>query len=243
MSETTVLQEARVVLVETSHSGNLGSAARAMKTMGLKHMVLVRPKALINDEARALATSAVDVLENAVIVASVDEALSGCAFSLAATARPREHSPTVFDARSGMQEAVRRATDGPSALVFGNETYGLSNEDAQRCQGIVHIPTSGEMSSLNLAQAVQVLCYEMRMAAGGGAIASPAGGIDRAARIDEVEGLVQHAADVMAKVGFFDPDEPKRLLPRLRRLASRAQMEREEVNILRGLLGAVAKKI
>ena len=158
------LDRVRIVLIGTSHSGNIGAAARAMKVMGLTHLVLVAPRALVDDQARRRATGAVDLVERATTVATLDQALAGCAFAVAATARSRQLSPDVVDARNAAAELAGAAAHADVAIVFGNETSGLSNEDARRCQLLAHIPASADFSSLNLAAAVQVFAYELRMA-------------------------------------------------------------------------------
>ena len=230
----------RFVLSETSHSGNLGGAARALKTMGFQHLGLVAPRCAIDATAHALASGADDVLQGATRYPDLDAALADCVYTVAATARPREHSPEVSDARAAALRLAEAAARGPVALVFGNETSGLSNRDIQRCDALAHIPANPAYSSLNLAAAVQVFAYEMRMACGA-SVPAAAGDADRAATRGEVEMLLLHAEQVLGQIGFFDPRNPKRLLQRLRRLASRARLENEEVNILRGVLNWVAR--
>ncbi len=239
------LARVRIVLVETSHPGNIGAAARAMKVMGLTRLTLVAPRVPIDDEAMRRASGAADVLEQARIVDTLDAALEGYAFAVAATARPRQLSPDVSDARSAALRLASMAATEDVAIVFGNETSGLTNEQARRCQLLAHIPASEGYSSLNLAAAVQVFAYELRMAllspSDLAALTQPGGVLDVPARLDEVEGLLQHCETALAEIGFYDPANPKRLMPRLRRLFSRARLEREEVNILRGILGAATR--
>lgn len=230
-----LLSRVRCVLVETAHPGNLGAAARALKTMGLSDLVLVAPRCERDGEAQARASGADDVLARARIEPTLEAALADCVLAVAATARPREHSPDVRDARGAAAEMVARATAGPVALVFGNETFGLTNEQVRRCDRLAHIPANPEYSSLNLGAAVQVFAYELRMAVDAG-IPAPAGDTDQPATRAEIEGLLAHAEKTLAAVGFHDPANPKRLIPRLARLAARARLEREEVNILRGVL-------
>ena len=190
-------------------------------------------------------SGASDVLEQAAIVDTLDAALEGCAFAVAATARPRQLSPDVTDARSAAVKLAANALNEDVAIVFGNETSGLTNEQARRCQLLAHIPANEGYSSLNLAAAVQVFAYELRMAlltpADLSAITQPGGVLDVPARLDEVEGLLQHCETALVEIGFHDPANPKRLMPRLRRLFSRARLEREEVNILRGILNAATR--
>jgi tRNA/rRNA methyltransferase len=189
--------------------------------------------------AEARASGADDVLAAARVVGSLQEALSGTLFAAALTARRRELSLPVADARSAAGQAVAWTGQGEVAVVFGNETSGLSNEELALCHLPVTIPANPAFSSLNLAAAVQILCYELRLAAGG-ALPTPAGEAV-AASFDEVERLHAHLERVMVKVDFLDPANPRRLLPRLRRLFGRARLEREEVAILRGFLTAVDK--
>ncbi|MBL8376233.1 MAG: RNA methyltransferase [Burkholderiales bacterium] len=230
----------RFVLVGTSHPGNVGSAARAIKTMGFTRLALAARRCEPGEVARSLASGADDVLAARAEHASLAEALTDCVFCVAATARPREISAPVHDARSAALALAAAAAHGPVALVFGNETSGLANEEVRLCNAVAHIPANPAYSSLNLAAAVQVFAYEMRMALDC-AIPQPAGDHDAPATRAEVEGLISQAERVLAAIGFFDPANPKRLLPRLRRLAARSRLEREEINILRGMLAHAAK--
>lgn len=234
------LANIRIVLVETSHPGNIGSAARAMKTMGLGSLVLVAPKCYPGAEAKALASGADDVLGAMRIVDTLADALADCVFAVAASARPRDISPEVLDARRAAERLVMTGAGGPVALVFGNETSGLSSDDVRRCGAVAHIPANPDYSSLNLAAAVQVFAYELRMAVESG-VPGPGGNQDVPATHVEIEQLIAHAEKTLADLGFFDPANPKRLLPRLRRLAGKARLEREEINILRGMLAAAAR--
>ncbi len=238
MEET--LSRIRVVLVRTSHPGNIGAAARAMKTMGLADLRLVTPERFPAPEAEWMASNASDVLARAKVHAELTEAIQDCVAAYALSARPREWSLEVLPARDAALEAVARAADGPVALVFGSEKAGLTNEELLACQRLVHIPANPSYSSLNVAQAVQVLCYETRVAAGGGAVRPRR--TEAMATVEDVEALYAHLERAATDSGFFDPADPKRLRERFRRLFSRAGMEREEVNILRGLLKALEKK-
>ena len=239
------LGRVRIVLVETSHPGNIGAAARAMKVMGLAHLTLVAPRAPVDDQAMRRASGAADLLEQARMVDTLDAALEGCAFAVAATARPRQLSPEVTDARGAAARLAETVALSDVAIVFGNETSGLSNEHARRCQMLAHIPASAGYSSLNLAAAVQVFAYELRMAllnpADLAALTHPGGVLDVPARLDEIEGLMRHCETALAEIGFYDPANPKRLLPRLRRLFSKARLEHEEVNVIRGILNAATR--
>jgi tRNA/rRNA methyltransferase len=233
------LSRIRVVLSRPSHPGNIGAAARALKTMGLARLSLVRPKAFPHAEARAMATGARDVLEAARVCTTLDEALAGTTLSIAMSARKRELSHPPLDARAAAQELVRAAGRGEVALVFGNETVGLSNQEVMRCSHIARIPVDPGYASLNLAQAVQVMAYEVRMAAQVPQKAAPgrkAGpGIELATH-EEIENFYVHLERSLYASGFLHPRYPRKLMDRLRRLFAKARLERVEVNILRGML-------
>jgi tRNA/rRNA methyltransferase len=235
------LGNVRVVLSHTSHPGNIGAAARAMKTMGLGSLYLVNPKSFPDREAERRAAGAWDILSKTSICADLDQALSGTVLAAAVTARSRDLSHEVFDARQGALELISHARQDSVALVFGTEMSGLTTQEVSKCQVIVHIPADPEYSSLNLASAVQVMAYELRMALleSGPAPATAS----MLARFDEIELLLQHLERVAIGIGFLDPEEPKRLMQRLRRLFARTRLEKEEVNILRGFLGACEKRI
>jgi tRNA/rRNA methyltransferase len=225
----------RVVLCRPSHPGNIGAAARAMKTMGLARLFLVRPKRFPDPEARAMASGALDILQSARVCADLDEALAGTAFSVALSARPRELSHRPTDARAAAKQLVAAARRDESAIVFGNETVGLSNADVLRCSRLARIPASEDYASLNLAQAVQVMAYEVRMAALEPQALSPKAD---AARHEDLEQLYAHLERSLYASGFLHPRSPRKLMERLRRLLARAQLEKTEVNILRGMLAA-----
>ncbi len=235
----------RFVLVETSRAGNIGSAARAMKTMGFSQLVLVSPRhpePLKDEEAVALASGATDVLASARIVATLDEALAGCNFSVALSARPREFAPPLFEPRP-LAEHLAADVSLNAALVFGNERFGLSNEQVGKCSALVNVPANPDYSSLNLSQAVQVLAYECRVAASGGERSESGIGFrGELASAEQVEGMFTHLEQALVEIEFLDPDNPKKLMPRLRRLFSRARLETEEVNILRGIATQVISK-
>jgi tRNA/rRNA methyltransferase len=232
------VERIRIVLCRPSHPGNIGAAARAMKTMGLADLRLVAPEKFPAPEARWMATHAVDVLENARVCATLHEAIHDCVAAYALSARPREWSPQVMDVRTAAAKAVGLGEN--IAFVFGNEESGLSNEEMFACQALVHIPANPEFSSLNLAQAVQVVTYELRMVASG---AIPSARPEKLATVEDVEGLQAHLMDAATRTGFYVPEAKSRLPERLRRLFSRVpQMEREEVNIMRGLLKSLLAK-
>jgi tRNA/rRNA methyltransferase len=227
------------VLVEPSHPGNVGAAARALKTMGFSRLVLVAPRVAhvqSDPEAIAMASGADDVLASAHVVPTPADALVNVHWSLALTARMREYGPPLLSPHKAARAASRHAANGDIALVFGNERTGLSNEDVARCSALAHIPANPAYSSLNLAQAVQVLTYELRMAylsAHDDAPTSDASG--PRASSDEIERMFMHLENALIALDFLDPANPKKLMPRLRRLFARAGLEHEEVNIVRGI--------
>ena len=240
-----MFERIRFVLVETSHPGNVGSVARAMKTMGFTELVLANPRdssALQSPEAIALASGAADLLVDARVVSSLDEALDGCNFSVALSARAREFSPPLMTP-SQLAAHLAENTHLRAALVFGSERFGLSNQDVSKCSALVSVPANPAYTSLNLAQAVQVIAYECRMAAiGQDALPQASGFQGELARAEQIEGMFNHLEQALIEIEFLDPDNPKKLMPRLRRLFSRTQLETEEVNILRGIAGQLIHK-
>ena len=243
-TSTSLFNRLRFILVETSRAGNIGSVARAMKTMGFSELVLVNPRfpgALDDPEAVAFASGALDVLSGARIVGSMAEALEGCQFAAAVSARLREFSPPVWTPRAFAGHLA--AQQGLSAaLVFGNERFGLPNQIVEQCNVLINIPANPAYSSLNLAQAAQVLAYECRMAAETGELQPSAVGFHgEAASVTQIEGMYEHLEQALVSVGFLDADNPKKLMPRLKRLFSRTQLETEEVNILRGIARQILK--
>lgn len=237
MREMRPLANIRIVLSETSHPGNIGAAARAMKTMGLTRLHLVAPRRFPDDEAEWRAAHAVDVLEAATVHPTLEDALRGTAFSIACSARVREIAVPQTTVREAAARAIDLARTQEVAFVFGNETSGLKTGDVNQCGLLAMIPANPEYSSLNLASAVQVVAYELRLAALVETTEAPPA---RLASHEEVEGFYRHLESVMVDVGFHDPEHPRKLMPRLRRLFARAGLEPEEVNILRGLLKALS---
>ncbi len=234
------LERIRVVLTRTSHPGNIGAAARAMKTMGLTRLYLVSPLAFPDSVAEARASGATDVLEKAIVVDRLEAALVGTHFSAALTARRRDWSVPPGNAREVVPELVAQAAHGEVALVFGAENSGLTNEEVALCSLPVTIPANPAYSSLNLGAAVQLLCYECRLAA---LDPVPLAEAPRPlASFEEVEGFHRHLEQAMTETGFYKADNPGRLIARVRRLYGRIRLEREEVNILRGILSALQKK-
>jgi tRNA/rRNA methyltransferase len=246
------LTRIRVVLVEPSHPGNIGSVARAMKTMGLTRLVVVAPRepgfARV-PEAVAFASGAHDLMEAAAVVDTLEQALAGTVLQMATASMPREFAAQPLDpdtASLQMLDQLRLAAD-PVALVFGTERVGLSMAQAQLCSHFASIPTAPGCDSLNLAQAVQVFAWSLRRAAlqAVDSDAQPSSLVRRAqptgrsdsdyATHDQVEGLYAHLESALIAIGFLDPAEPKRLMPRLRNLFGRTRLQRQEVDILRGV--------
>ncbi|MBX9964231.1 MAG: RNA methyltransferase [Burkholderiales bacterium] len=233
------LARVRIVLSHPTHPGNIGATARAMKTMGLTQLVLVNPKRFPDPQADALSSNALDVLGAAKVVGSLDEALAGTVLAVATVSHTYEMAPELVTCREAAARAVHDAASGDVALVFGTEANGLAVDEVLKCSLLAHIPSNPDYTSLNLAQAVQVFAYEIRIAALGDRVPD----VDRAAlpTFDDMQHLHAHLEEVLAGIGFFDPENPKKLLPRLRRLIAKARLDQEEVRILRGLLNSVTR--
>ena len=225
----------RIVLVGTTHAGNAGAAARAMKVMGLESLVLVAPRCQLDEEAYARASGAVDVLDSARIVKTVGEAIDGVRFVAATSARARRLGPEPTALREGVAELASALRAGDAAVVFGPERTGLDNDTLDRCNRLWHIPTGGGYGSLNLAAAVQVVAYELLMARDGGRMELRP---PPAATEKEVADLCVHFDRVARRVGYLDAAAPRLALRRVRRLARRARLEPAEVKLLRGFLSA-----
>ncbi|MDH4215868.1 MAG: RNA methyltransferase [Gallionella sp.] len=233
-----MLNNIRVVLSHTTHPGNIGAAARAMKTMGLRHLYLINPRLFPDPQAEAMAAGADDLLRDAVVCGSIDEALHGVVFTVAMTARLRDISIEVNSPREAMPLLLQQAAQQPVALLFGTEMSGLTNEEMGKAQVLVNIPSDPEFSSLNLAAAVQVIGYELSVAAQSHAPAIPE---IRPAPHQQVEGFFAHLEKTLCEIGFFTTQNPARMMQRLRRLYARARLEPEEVNILRGILSVTTE--
>ena len=231
----------RIVLVGTTHPGNIGACARAMKNMGLSDLALVEPMKFPHKDATARASGAVDILENATVVDSLDEAIKDCVFTAGASARSRTINWPCMEPRECATKLLDKSQAGPVAAVFGPEKYGLTNAQLDLCDTLLTIPTNPDFSSLNLGMAVQILTYELRAA-----------GVDRdlpnyeadaaLATSADMEHFYAHLEDVLTELRFLDPGNPRHLMRRLRRLFIRANPDQNEVNILRGILTAVDKK-
>jgi tRNA/rRNA methyltransferase len=231
----------RFVLVGTSHPGNVGATARAMKVMGFSDLVLVAPRypnVQRKAEAISLASGATDVLEGARVVGTLAEALDGITFACATAMTPRDFGPPTHAPRALFDTLAHEAQR--VAFVFGSERFGMANEDVYRCHACLSIPTDPHYGSLNLAQAVQLIAYDWRQALGGFPVQQRTAAPE-AADGAAVQGLLEHWQRTMIEIGFLDPAAPKKLMPRLNQLLNRAALTREEVDILRGLARAVGK--
>ncbi|MDP4622219.1 MAG: RNA methyltransferase [Hydrogenophaga sp.] len=239
----------RFVLIETSHAGNVGGVARAMKVMGFDDLVLVRPRwanVLRREETIQRASGANDVLAQARIVETLDEALEGVSHLCATAMTPRDFGPPTTSPREHFAaltapERVAAQPEAGVAFLFGSERFGMANDDVYRCHVCLRIPTLAQFGSLNLAAAVQLIAYDWRMALGGFDDAAPAAASPVASAADAtmVGGLLQHWEQALVAVDFLDPEAPKKLLPRLNQLLNRAQLAPEEVHILRGVAKAM----
>ncbi len=236
----------KIVLVNTAHPGNIGGAARAMKNMGLSELCLVEPREYPAPRAVWRAAGAREVLTHATVVDSVDEAIADCSLVIGTSARERRIPWPLINPRECGVRVWAEAQKHKVALLFGREDRGLTNDELQKCHYHVHIPSNPEYSSLNLATAVQVLAYEIRMAS----LANENGDLPDLAEWDQplvnaedLENFHNHLAETMAELDFYDPENPKQLLTRMRRLFNRLRMDQMEVSILRGLLSAVQRKI
>lgn len=234
----------RFVLIETSHAGNVGGAARALKVMGFDDLVLVRPRwpnVLRKEETIQRASGAIDVLERARIVDTLDEALEGMTHLCATAMTPRDFGPPTRAPRAHFAPLLAPPAEPPAgvAFLFGSERFGMANDDVYRCHVALSIPTAPGYGSLNLAAAVQLIAYDWRQALGGFAVASPVPGERPAADAAAVAGLLDHLEQALVAVAFLDPAAPKKLMPRLQQLFNRAQPTEEEVHILRGVARAM----
>ena len=237
-----MLNNIKVVLVETSHSGNIGSAARAMKTMGLTNLYLVAPKHGIDEQAIALAAGADDVVKQAKIVPHFDDAIADCSLVIGTSARLRHLQNTLIEPRECGEKVIQAAKCGQIALVFGRERVGLTNEELLKCHYHLTIPANPDYSSLNLAMAVQLVCYELRMAFlhQQSLPVSTIDNVDTLATAQELEYFYQHTEQLYTKLKFI---HNQGVMQKLRRLYHRAQVEKNELNILRGMLSAVEKSL
>ena len=233
----------RFILIETSHAGNVGATARSMRVMGFDDLVLVRPRwanVLRREETIQRASGALNVLENARIVETLDEALEGMTHLCATAMTPRDFGPPTRTPREHFSQIASPTQTGGMALLFGSERFGMSNEDVYRCHVALSIPTDPNFGSLNIAGAVQVIAYEWRLALGGFAVqdaVAPAVQADAA----QIAGLLSHWQQSLTDIGFLDPQAPKKLMPRLNQLFNRAALSEDEVHILRGIAKAMTQ--
>lgn len=238
----------RIVLVATSHPGNIGAVARAMKNMGLEQLYLVAPKAFPNVEATARAAGADDILAKAKVVNCLEEALVGCTMVIGTSARNRNFPIPLLDAREAASKAVAEASleQRAVAIVFGRENNGLTNEELQKCHYHLCIPSNPDFSSLNVASAVQIVVYEIMMVAEKyrfGDFASNIADQDVLATAEEMAQFYEHLRQTLIELGVLNPQQPRRLMERLRRLFNRARPEHLEINVLRGILREIQKKL
>ncbi len=237
-----MFERIQIVLIHTSHPGNIGASARAMKTMGFKHLTLVSPKYFPDPQATALASTASDILDQALCVNRLDEALADRTYIIGSSARTRHLSAPQLSVRACAEHLAEKAAGENIAILFGEERTGLSNEALDRCHAYLQIPSSAEYSSLNLSQAVQIVCYELRQA-----LSTHESKVESSvkpyANDQEVEAYLQHLERLMIRTEFLDPKFPKRLMSRLHRLYLRARPEKQEINILRGILTAIEKNL
>ena len=234
-----MLDNIRIILVNTSHTGNIGSTARAMKTMGLSKLWLVDPVQEPDSHSSALAAGATDVLGNARIVKTLDEAIAGCRLVVATSARSRTLSWPVMDPRDSGLKLVEEAQTGEVALIFGRENNGLSNDELQKAHFHAVIPANPDYSSLNLAAAVQTLCYEIRMAHLASTEIKSAD--EPYPLVEDLERFYTHLEGTLSKTDFIVKNHPGQVMAKLRRLFNRARPETQELNILRGILSSIDK--
>lgn len=243
---TEPLNNIRVVLVNTTHPGNIGGAARALKNMGLSQIVLVAPKEFPSERAVWRAANAADLLEQVRVVDTVDEAIADCGLVIGTSARDRRIPWPLLTPRECADKTVGEAATHPVAILFGREDRGLTNEELQKCHFHLHIPANPDYSSLNLAAAVQVVVYEIRMSWLTAQAGQPPHFDDwdqPPARQQDVEMYFEHLEQTLAQIGFFDPANPRQTLTRIRRLFSRIRLDQMELSILRGILTSMQNHI
>jgi tRNA (cytidine32/uridine32-2'-O)-methyltransferase len=238
------LDQIRIVLVETSHPGNIGGAARAMRTMGLSSLWLVRPERFPDPQADWRAVGAIDLLDHAQVCGTLDEAIGACTFVLGTSARHRRIPWPSMTAREAAPCILQEPGDCPIAILFGRETTGLSNEELQRCHQHIEIPAHADYSSLNLAMAVQIVCYELFQT--DQTRRGVSHGVEwdrRPATAADLESFYRHLDNVLAEIEFYDPDNPRQALTRFRRLFNRLRPDETEVRMLRGVLKQVQRQL
>ena len=236
--------QTRFILIETSHAGNVGAAARAMRVMGFDDLVLVRPRwanVLRKEETIQRASGALDVLAKARVVDTLDEALDGVTHLCATAMTPRDFGPPTRSPREHFADLVKPSGGEHSvAFLFGSERYGMKNEDVYRCHVALSIPTAPDFGSLNLGAAIQVIAYDWRQALGGFAVQQATAPVDKA-DAQQVSGMLSHWEQALTDIGFLDPAAPKKLMPRLQQMFNRADLQSEEIHILRGVAKAMTE--
>jgi len=243
-TKSNLLKQFRIVLCETSHPGNIGSVARAMKTMGFLDLYLVNPKDFPSRHAEALACGAEDILQNATLVTSLESALKNINHVIGFTARKRELTQPHKNVRDLSKQLITEANNNKIAIIFGNETNGLSNLELQHCQSLGFIDANSKYSSLNLAHAVQIVCHEIRMVSELPIKNKILKQIPKKYVSHDLQnGFYRHLEEILDEIGFLKKIQADRLMMRLRLLFNRTQMEKEEVNILRGILSEIQKKL
>lgn len=245
-----LLDRLRIVMINTSDSGNIGAAARAMKTMGLRQLVLVQPDEFPTAKATARASAAADLLHNARVVQTLDEAIGDCQLVFGTSARLRTIPWPLIDPRQGASRVMNEPEGADIAILFGREDAGLTNEELRRCHFHICIPANEEYPVLNIGAAIQVICYEMRMAAlerQASPVAPDQSGMQQwdepLVSSEDMERFLRHFEETLLDIDFFDPNNPKQLLTRVRRLFLRTRMDRLEMNLLRGVLSTVQKRV
>ena len=236
-----MLDSINIILSHTSHPGNIGAAARAMKTMGIPNLTLVKPKNFPSFEATVRASKADDVLENAKVFETLDEALKDCTLVVGSSSRSRNMNVPILTAREFAEKVVNEFKDQQVALLFGTESSGLTNEEVSRCHYHVYIPANPDYCSLNLAAAVQLLSYELRVAHLGSSAKAIEKQDNPPVTAERLEGFYQHLEQTLIDVDYLNPEHPKLLMTRLRRLYNRARPDHSEMQILRGILTSIQK--
>ena len=237
------LNTVKVVLVGTTHPGNIGAAARAIKNMGIFNLALVKPKEFPSDIAIYRSKAAKDILENAEIYESLEDAIAGCKLIVGTSARARSVPWPVFNPRDAAEEMRKISKQGNVAIVFGREDRGLTNDELGLCNFHVHIPSDPKYSSLNLSQAVQILAYEIRLAYSRDEVISEVKWDVDLANNEQTERLIDHMEELMQDVEFYDVENPRKLLLRVRRFFKRSKIDVMEANIFRGLFSAIQKRL
>ncbi len=241
-----ILDKVKIVLVETSHTGNMGSAARAMKTMGLSNLCLVNPVIKPDSQSISLAAGASDIIKNAQIFTSLEQAIADCRLVIGTSARPRSLQWPNLTPKECGDKIIQEATENADvALVFGRERVGLTNDELQKCHYHVGIPANPDYSSLNLAMSVQVLCYEIRMSLLNRqtVLTSQCDSAIQFPKDEDIERFYQHLEQTLLQTGFINANHPGQIMGHLRRLYTRARIEQSELNILRGILTSIDKKL